>query len=70
MRRGEVMGLTWDRIDLSRGVLQLATTKNGRRREIPMNRAVSDVLATAAAVRLPSLPDQCPGGVPGGHGAR
>jgi len=46
MRRGEVMGLTWDRVDLSRGVLQLETTKSGRRREIPMNRAVYDVLAT------------------------
>jgi len=45
MRRGEVLGLEWSRVDLSRGVLQLEETKSGTRREIPMNRAVYDVLA-------------------------
>jgi integrase len=44
MRKGEIMGLEWDRIDFSRGVLQLEMTKNGTRREIPMNQAVYDVL--------------------------
>jgi integrase len=45
MRRGEILGLTWDRVDFSRGVLQLEVTKSGRRREIPMNQAVYDVLS-------------------------
>ena len=45
MRRGEVMGLTWERVDLARGVLMLEETKNGRRCEVPMNRAVYDALA-------------------------
>jgi integrase len=45
MRRSEVLGLTWDRVDVARGVLQLEKTKNGKRREIPMNRAVYDVLS-------------------------
>lgn len=37
LRRGELLGLTWDRIDLSRGVLRLEVTKNGKRREVPLN---------------------------------
>ena len=31
-------------MDFSRGVLRLEVTKSGRRREIPMNRAVYDAL--------------------------
>lgn len=46
MRKSEILGLTWERVDLARGVLQLEQTKNGRRREIPMNRAVYDVLSS------------------------
>jgi integrase len=46
MRRGEVLGLEWSRVNLARGVIQLEETKNGTRREIPMNRAVYDALAT------------------------
>ena len=48
MRKNEILKLTWDRVDFSRGVLQLAETKNGRRREVPMNRAVYDVLSNLA----------------------
>jgi len=45
MRRGELCGLVWSRVDFSRGVIQLEKTKAGRRREIPMNRAVYDALS-------------------------
>ena len=45
MRKGEVMGLIWERVDFSRGVLLLDQTKSGRRREVPMNRAVYDALS-------------------------
>ncbi len=45
MRKGEIMGLEWERVDFSRGVILLEQTKSGRRREIPMNRAVDDALA-------------------------
>jgi integrase len=45
MRRGELCGLVWNRVDFSRGVIQLEKTKAGRRREIPMNRAVYDALS-------------------------
>lgn len=44
MRKGEILGLTWERVDFARGVLQLEHTKSGRRREVPMNRAVYDAL--------------------------
>jgi integrase len=45
LRRGELLGLTWDRIDLSRGVIRLEVTKSGKRREVPMRQVVYDVLA-------------------------
>src|SRR2546425_1158883 len=44
-RRGEVLGLIWERVDFARGVLLLDKTKSGRRREVPMNEAVYKVLA-------------------------
>src|SRR5207249_3761518 len=47
LRRGELLGLTWDQVDMSRGVIRLADTqtKSGRRREVPMRQAVYVVLA-------------------------
>ena len=46
MRKGEILELAWERVDFSRGVLLLEQTKNGRRREVPMNRAVYDALSS------------------------
>jgi integrase len=37
LRRSELLGLTWDRVDLSRGVIRLEMTKSGKRREVPLN---------------------------------
>ncbi len=51
MRKGEVLGLTWDRVDFARGVLLLERTKSGRRREVPMNQAVYDVLSRLTGSR-------------------
>jgi integrase len=45
MRRGEVLGLTWERVDRARGVVLLDVTKNGRRREVPLNGRADAVLA-------------------------
>ncbi len=37
LRLGELLGLTWERVDLSRGVIRLEVTKSGKRREVPLN---------------------------------
>jgi len=47
LRRSELLGLTWDRVDLSRGVICLEVTKIGKRREVPLNAE-----SYAALVRL------------------
>jgi integrase len=51
LRRGELLGLTWDRIDMSRGVIRLEMTKSGRRREVPMRQVVYDILAALPGAR-------------------
>jgi integrase len=43
-RRGEILGLTWNRVDLKHGFILLDETKSGKRREIPINAAVRDAL--------------------------
>jgi len=45
-RTGELLALTRDRVDLSRGVIRLELTKSGKRREVPMRQTVYDVVAT------------------------
>ncbi len=37
MRKGEVLKLKWDNIDLKHGFILLDVTKNGERREVPIN---------------------------------
>jgi integrase len=45
MRRSELLRLTWEQIDLSRGLIRLEKTKSGRRREVPMRQEVYDILS-------------------------
>lgn len=44
MRRGEVLGLKWRDLDVKRGVIYLHNTKNGERRELPINEQVKTAL--------------------------
>jgi integrase len=37
MRKGEILSLKWDKVDLIHGFILLDRTKNGERREIPIN---------------------------------
>ncbi len=54
MRRGEILNLKWDMVDMKHGFILLDITKNGERREIPIN----GTLRTA----LEALPRRLDGG--------
>ncbi len=45
LRKGEALGLEWDRVDRSRGVIRLEITKSGHRREVPLCAPADAVLA-------------------------
>jgi integrase len=51
MRREEILGLTWERVDFARGVLRLKLTKSGRRREIPMDDTAYAALSSVRGAR-------------------
>ena len=44
MRRGEILNLKWNDVDLDRGAILLQTTKNGERRFIPLVGIALDLL--------------------------
>jgi integrase len=49
MRKGEISGLTWDRVDLKAGVIRLkdTDTKTGEGRIIPLTKELSEMLRNA-----------------------
>ena len=51
MRRGEVMGLTWDDVDLHQGRITLYETKNGEIRVVPLVGKALDLLKEHSKVR-------------------
>jgi len=44
MRKGEILSLKWENVDLTHGFILLEHTKNGERREIPINATVRATL--------------------------
>jgi len=46
MRKGEILNLKWHNIDLRYGFILLNITKNGKRREIPINATLRETLAS------------------------
>lgn len=46
MRRGEILNLKWEQVDLTHGFILLSVTKNGERREIPINDTLASTLRT------------------------
>lgn len=44
MREGELLGLTWDQVDLIEGWAHLENTKNGERRRVPLRGPALDAL--------------------------
>lgn len=51
MRRGELLALTWDRVDLDRGHITLTNTKNGSTRGVPLTGEALMVLKDYGRVR-------------------
>jgi len=45
MRCGEILGLTWGDVDLRNGLIRIGHSKNGERRDIPINETVRSVFA-------------------------
>src|SRR5215813_13046200 len=45
VRRGEALGLEWENVDRSRGVVVLVKTKNGKPRDVQLSRNADAVLA-------------------------
>lgn len=48
MRKSEILGLTWDRVDLTHGFIFLDRTKNGEKKELPINGTLRGHLETLA----------------------
>ena len=48
MRRGEILSLKWENIDLSKRCIHLEDSKSGKSRDIPMNGLVIEVLSVIA----------------------
>lgn len=48
MRRSEIAGLTWDRVDLEQRAAHLQTTKNGAARNVPLSR---EALGTLKSIK-------------------
>jgi integrase len=44
MRKSEILFLKWENVDLRHGFILLSVTKNGERREIPINATLRDTL--------------------------
>ena len=45
MRQGEIMGLSWDKVNLTQRTVTLNETKNGTKRVVPLSAAVCKVLS-------------------------
>ena len=46
MRRGELLSMTWDNVDLERAYVHLEITKNGMTRDVPLSRKAIEVLSS------------------------
>jgi integrase len=51
MRRSELLGLEWERVDLSTSRITLVKTKSGKPRRIPINAAAYEALTSLRTLR-------------------
>ena len=45
MRKGELLGLTWDCVDMTHGFIRLKQTKNGKARALPFNETLWELFS-------------------------
>lgn len=53
MRRGEILGLTWDRVNLQKRFVKLIETKNGDSRNVPLSKRAIAVFEQMRQVKMP-----------------
>ena len=56
MRKGEILNLKWDQVDLKHGFILLDKTKNGDRREIPINKTLEALFLDKNLIRRIDIP--------------
>jgi integrase len=64
MRRGEILRLAWDDVDLERGFITIREPKGGTNQSIPLSTAARDILESRTRVK------DCPFVFPGRKGGR
>lgn len=56
MRKGEILNLGWDQVDLKHGFILLDITKNGERRKTPINKTLGAVFLDKSFIRHLDVP--------------
>ncbi len=56
MRKGEILNLRWEQVDLRHGFILLDITKNGERREIPINKTLEAAFLDKSIIRRLDVP--------------
>ena len=64
MRKGEILSLTWDNVDLEHGIIYLLNTKNSEKREVFLNQVVRETLSTLTHHETSPYVFHKPDGVP------
>jgi len=53
MRRGELLGLRWEHVQLAKRIVHLPLTKNGECRDVPLSRRATDTLTVLSKNKQP-----------------
>jgi integrase len=55
MRRGELLGLRWEHVHLTKRIVHLPLTKNGESRDVPLSRRATDTLIALSKLKQPKV---------------
>jgi integrase len=55
MRRGELLGLRWEHVHLTKRIVHLPLTKNGESRDVPLSRRATDTLTALSEHKRPNI---------------